>query len=378
MRLSKIGIVSTFPPTQCGIATYTTDLIAHLHHQYPFLNICQFELLDDSHTDFSGSPNDIRSSEPEDYLKAAEYINSSDIDFLDIQHEFKIFGKPDGENITILLDKVKKPIVTTLHTVSPGQSSERENIFKKIVLRSGLLFVFSDGAKRYLMEKYGIETKKVSVIPHGTPSIPFRLPNEINGRQCCPDDIVFVSTGHMRNTKGYEIALKALADIQMNLGCFHYYIVGANHPQNESAQSYRAKLTELVSACNLTERVTFINNYLSLNELIELIQLADVCLLPYTSQQQSSSGVLALMIACGRPIVATPFQFATSRLTGKSGVITKTFLTEDFSRGIETMIERRRSWRKMMCYNHALGQSWNWANVARQYYQGYEASIQNN
>jgi glycosyltransferase involved in cell wall biosynthesis len=375
MKLSKIGIVSTFPPTQCGIATYATDLINHLNHQYPFLNICQFELVDDSENAFFSNFSKIRKANPEDYLKASEYINSSDIDLLDIQHEFKIYGKPDGENIRILLDKVKKPIVTTLHTVNPEQSSERENMFGKIVQRSDLLFVFSEEAKRYIVGKFKVETEKVTVIPHGTPSIPFCLPNEIEERQHCPDDLIFISTGHMRSTKGYEIAIKALFDLQTKLGSFQYYIVGANHPQNESAQNYRAFLTDLIYEYGLNERVTFINNYLSLRELIDLVQLSDVCLLPYTNEQQSSSGVLALMIACGRPVVATPFQFATSRLSNKSGVITKTFHTEDFSKGIESLIKKRNSWEKMMHYNHTLGQSWNWGNVARQYYRGYDASI---
>ena len=231
MRLSKIGIVSTFPPTHCGIATYSTDLIEHLKLQFPFLKISQFELVNDSFTDFSRNHNWIRNSYSEEYLKTADYINSSDIDVLDIQHEFKIFGNSDGENISILLDNVRKPIVTTLHTVNKEQSIDRENIFKRVVLRSDLLFVFSKQIKHYLIDKYDLNTKKICVIPHGVPSIPFRLPNEISGRLNYSDDLIFVSSGHMRETKGYEIAIKALAGIQMEWVVFIIISWGQTIPE---------------------------------------------------------------------------------------------------------------------------------------------------
>jgi len=377
MKLNRIGIVSTFPPTQCGIATYINDLLTHLHHLNPSLTFRQFELLDNSQNDSSRKIYPIRNSIPEDYLKASQFINSSDIDLLDIQHEFKIYGKPDGENIIILLDNVKKPIVTTLHTVNPELPNSRENIFKKVLQRSDLLFVFSKDAKQYLCDRYSIETEKILVIPHGTPSIAFRLPCEISTRHHGQNDLVFVSTGHMRESKGYEIAIQALNNIKMRLGCFHYYIVGANHPQNEVAERYRTSLTDLVHACGLEERITFINKYISQNELIELIQCADVCLLPYTRKEQSSSGVLALMIACGRPVVTTPFQFATSQITSNSGVVTKTFSSIDFSQGIESLIRRKKDWKNIMEYNLTLGQRWNWDNVAKQYYTGYEKAISN-
>ncbi|GEM_PF-1666579 len=372
--MNKIGIISTCLPTQCGIATYSDDLINYLKIQYPFLNFHQFEL------SFNPKTNNskrfvIRNYQAEDYIKAYEFINSSDIDLLDIQHEFKIFGKPDGENINILLENVTKPIVTTLHTVNIEHPKNRESIFQKIIIRSNLLFVFSEYAKSCIIDKYNVEESKIEVIPHGTPLIPFRLPKEIQERKYSQDVLIFVSSGYMRETKGYDMAINALNKLKNIIGNFHYYIIGADHPQNETSKIYRKHIIELINEFDFQDKITFINKFLPQKELIELIQMADVCLLPYSKKEQSSSGVLALMIACGRPVIATPFQFADSQITEQSGIISETFLPSDFAKGILTLIKRKSSWEKIMHYNHTLGQSWNWNNVVKQYYQGYEKAI---
>jgi polysaccharide biosynthesis protein PslF len=317
----------------------------------------------------------IRNNQAYDYIKASEFINSSDVDLLDIQHEFKIFGKPDGENINILLENVTKPIVTTLHSVHVEQPKSRENIFQKIVKRSYLLYVFSEYAKKYIIDKYHVEETKVIVIPHGVPLIPFHQPKEILERKYPLDDLIFVSSGHLRATKGYDIAITALNELKNTIGNFHYYIIGADHPQNETAQGYRKHLIELINYFELREKVIFVNSYISQNELIKLIQMADICLFPYPKKEQSSSGVLALMIACGRPVITTPFQFANSIMTERSGIVTESFLPIDFAKGIMALIERKKSWGDIMQYNHTLGESWNWGNVAKQYFQGYEATI---
>lgn len=367
----KIGIISTFPPTQCGIASYASDFIKNLKRKYPALLIYQFEL---TYTFLKSNSKKIiiKNHHADNYLKASEIINSSDIDILDVQHEFKIFGKPDGENIEILLDNVKKPIATTLHTVHFKQPKNRERIFQKILYRSDLLFLFSEDAKRHIVKKYNAKESKIVVISHGVPTIPFCLPSKTFKGKYFSNDLIFISAGHMRETKGYHIALQALNNLKHKIKKFHYIIAGSNHPQNETAQVYRNKLIELVKNLGLKYEVTFINKYLPEKNLIELIQMADICLLPYTRQEQSSSGVLSLMITCGRPIVTTPFQFASSQISDKSGAIAKSFLPTDFKRAIEHLIERKNNWRKIMHYNHTLGKSWNWQNVATKYYWAYK------
>jgi glycosyltransferase involved in cell wall biosynthesis len=177
-----IGIISTFPPTQCGIASYSHDLIQSLQLVTPDLRFTKVEL---SHcTEHGHSSNHvIQISDPEQYLKASQYINSSDIGIVDIQHEYKIFGKPDGENISILLRHITKPIITTLHTVSANLNEQREKVFHEIVERSDLLYVFSREAKEYIAGKYKKSDSKIEIIPHGVPSIVFKNPGQIIERK---------------------------------------------------------------------------------------------------------------------------------------------------------------------------------------------------
>ncbi len=284
--MNKIGVISTFPPTQCGIATYATDLFTAVQQQKPNLEIVQFSLTFNNDEE-PKSEFEIRNNHPEDFYKAAELINSLDLDFIDIQHEYKIYGKPDGENIGILLDRITKPIATTLHTINKTLSNNRERIFRKLVERSNVLFVFSKEASDFIITNYGISNDKIQVIPHGVPEIPFILPQDSILRKSCPDRLTFISCGLMRETKGYEIAIEALHSLKDDLGDFQYIIIGADHPENLSSKTYRAKLIDQINRLNLQSNITLINRYLELPQLIEYIQSADICLLPYTREESS-------------------------------------------------------------------------------------------
>lgn len=369
-----IALVSTFPPTQCGIATYACDLIDALQASCKEFTVTKIELGLENET-IHKEKIVIDNIKEEHYYSAAEFINSTDIDLVDIQHEFKIYGKPDGENILILLNQIKKPIVTTLHTITPNLNEQRKKVFSQILYRSDLLHVFSTDAKTYVAKTYKVPDSKIKVIPHGIPSVSYKRPSEIEERNKINTSIVFVAAGHLREAKGYEIALKALYSLKKEIPSFHFLILGADHPQNKTSPLYRELLLGLVNDLGLRAQVTFIDKYLELNELIKYIQVADVGLFPYTRVEQSSSGVLALMIACGRPIVSTPFQFAQSYLTESSGTLSNSFTASDFAAAIKALIAKKGLWDAMCRYNYILGQSWSWQQVANFYLQGYNKAL---
>lgn len=373
--MPNIGVISTFPPTQCGIATYSHDLIESLKSISPFLQFIKIEL-----STCSQPPTNknyiIKSNETLQYQETSEYINTANIDIVDIQHEFKIFGKPDGENILVLLNNIQKPIITTLHTVSPNLNEKREKTFVEIIKRSDKLYVFSKEAKKHITGKYKKNESSIEILPHGVPEIKFQRPYQIQLRKKFTSNIIFVSAGHMRNTKGYDLAIKALHSLKKIIPDFRYFILGSNHPENESAQSYRETLLELIAKLDLSNQVTFISDYLEERDIIKYIQLADICLLPYTREDQSSSGILALMLACGRPVVSTPFQFATSFLNDLNGTISNSFSYIDFKEAIIKLLNRNHLWNSISRHNYVLSQSWNWKKVAYRYSSGYYRIIQ--
>ena len=270
-----------------------------------------------------------------------------------------------------MLNNIKKPISTTLHTVNVHMPKNREIIFNNIIKRSNLIFVFSIEAKNFIVNSFNIEKSKITVIPHGTPDGISKVPKNNGTNERNSECVNFVSSGLMRETKGYDIAIKALSILKNEINKIHYYIIGANHPQNETAIKYRNELSKLINDLNLKDNITFISEYLPQKELNNLIQNADISLIPYPVKEQSSSGVLALMIACGRPIVTTPFQFAKSIITEKSGMIAKSCLPEDFADGIRSLLEKKDSWGEIINHNYKLGELWCWSNIAKYYLNQY-------
>lgn len=372
MRPDKLNIAlaSTFPPTQCGIATYSSDLLTAITKQYPYLKIEKINLL----TSHFGSNEQIFSvdgSNPADCARIAESINSGNFDILDLQHEYKIYGKPDGDNLRIILDQIKIPVVSTLHTVFAKLNSAREETFSKLINRSNCIFVFSGSARQFIIEKYRKEPSSVMVVPHGVPDVRYLSPQDVNLRSKFKASVLFVSAGHLRNSKGYENAIKALASLKTSGFDFHYIILGANHPEYDAAEVYRNELKQLVVSLSLSRNVTFIDKYLSREELINYFQAADVFLLPYLRPEQSSSGILSLMIACGRPIVSTPFQFATTCITTMSGELSTFFDRVTFLTALQLLLSRQNDWENIRKFNYEVGRAWSWSMVAIKYYNAY-------
>lgn len=363
----RVGCISTFPPTQCGLATYAEDLIRAAQENS---STCYFERIPVLQNKFEIPTFPyIRCDAKPDYVAVAEYINAR-FDVVDLQHEFKIFGKPNGEHVQLLLENIGKPITTTLHSVATGQNAVREKMLAELVYKSKTLFVFSDYAKKYLAEVFKGAISKTVTIPHGVPTVTRR-----KERQASTAFPVFVSAGHMRDAKGYETALLALHSLRKELPNFRYVILGANHPQNESSRAYRRDLLQLIEELCLIKQVTFIDEYLERQKLIELLTIADIGLLPYPRQEQSSSGILALMIACGLPIVSTPFQFAISRISSKSGILSDSFTADGFAIAIMKLMESRGTWEDMSRHNQSLGRDWNWQHIAKYYCSAYQASL---
>jgi glycosyltransferase involved in cell wall biosynthesis len=372
--MHKLAVLSTFPPRKCGIASYSNDLFESISRSASDFDINEIELITNLDDRINTKRKKILDSNPESYLKICDYLNSSGVDVVDIQHEFKIFGEPDGEYLNILLENISKPIVSTLHTVNQALSAEREKVFCKLVKRSNAIFVFSNSSKLFIVSKYGIKHSLINVIPHGVPEIEFTNPiySDIYKNNT---EIIFISSGYMRNTKGYDLALEALANIKLFIPNFKYVIVGSNHPRNETAQEYRNVILSKINEFGLSDKVQIIDEYQTQTKLIELIQSANVCLLPYSRKEQSSSGVLALMIACGRPVVVTPFQFATTIVSSKSGIVSNSFSVIDFTNSIESILKKSNLWREIGLYNHNIGKSWLWANVAQKYLNVYRQLI---
>ena len=303
--------ISTFAPTQCGIATYTGDLIANLF-RCDSIQLRMAFSLNDLTVDPADSELTLAANAASDreYSTAAEIINNSCCNLVSLQHEFGIFGGSDGEYIATFVEGLKKPLVTTLHTVSPVLSQHKIRILDSLVRCSKRIIVLSDEDASVLTSLVDCPINKIEVIRHGVPETRFSRPADSEIRRLLNASLVFVSAGHVRPAKGYHLALCALQHLKQTHKNFKYLILGRTQQQYEYGSAYREEIRELVKELGLSEHIIWLEEYLPLSQLIGYIKAADIGLVTYTDEYQASSGVLPLMLSLARPVVATSFAYA--------------------------------------------------------------------
>jgi glycosyltransferase involved in cell wall biosynthesis/predicted transcriptional regulator len=312
----RVVYVSTYPPRECGIASYTRHLVDAIttfcaravtspaviamndrggHYDYEIRVKSQIDA------------NDIQS-----YEKAAHYINTSDVDVVNLQHEYGIFGGEWGEYVTRLLQKTEKPVVTTLHTVLEKPDSDARIVLQRILELSDSVVVMARAGIGILEQQYGGHSDRIRYVPHGCPNVPL-IGTEMTKRSLGLKERVVVSTfGLLSRGKGIEYVIEALPQIVRENSSVLYLIIGETHPEvrKREGESYRQSLLDLVESLGLEKNVRFVNRFLSENELIRYLQATDVYVLPYPNREQISSGTLSYALSTGKAIVTTPFLHA--------------------------------------------------------------------
>jgi len=322
----NIVYVSTYPPRECGIATFTKDLIDAVNEtdtkksqKVIAVNEKGAIYTYDKKVKFI-----IERDNEDDYIQAAEYVNDSDIDVVNLQHEFGIFGGNFGEYINIFLDKIKKPVITTLHTVQIGFEPEACEVLKKILQKSEAAVVIAHNAVE-ILKKQELLCKKFAVIPHGCPFIPFVNSENVKASMNLKGKFVVSTFGLISKGKGIEYAVKALASVVDTIPEIMYLIIGETHPEvrKNEGEKYRKKLLDLVYDLGLEKNVRFHNRFLPKRELIKYLQATDVYVTPYISPNQISSGTLVYALGAGRAIISTPYLHAQEVLAENRGLFCK-------------------------------------------------------
>ncbi len=369
--------ISTFAPTQCGIATYVGDLIASLSrwHSVPLRMVFPVDGLsvDPPASELTLAADAASNRE---YAAMAEVINRSRCHLVSLQHEFGIFGGDDGEYVLDLMAGIRKPLVTTLHTVSPALSRRKVGILESLVRYSSRTIVLSDEDAAVLASLINCSLNQIEVIRHGVPETQFNYPADSKVRRRLNARVVFVSAGHVRPTKGYHLALRALALLKQNCQNFKYLILGRVQPQYGYGPAYREEIRVLVERLGLSDHIVWLEEYLPLPELIEHITTADVGLVTYTEEEQASSGVLPLMLALGRPVVATAFAYAVRMARRTPGIhLAKSNDPEHLCEAIVDTIRDADTLRGEMVRTYFAMRPYIWTRVGEQYEQVFHAAL---
>lgn len=310
----KIAFVSTYG-CQCGIANFTKDLIENTRNIKPYVLALMNGWNPDTTQKNIVKTFQIRKYELPNYFEMADWINKN-ADVVNIQHEFAIFGGEKGEYIIPFLEKIEKPIVTTLHTVnSVSATKHKKKIVDYIAKKSDALVVISPVAEK-LLSNYSVDGSKVTVIPHGVHSIDSNK-ETAKKKLGLENRLVITTFGLLSQKKGIDDMIDALPSILECEPNAVYVIAGQAHSKNED-KNYSRNVKGKVSRLGLKNNVKFIENYLDLDSLKLILQATDVGDAAYNSQEHVSSGCLAYFMSAGAVPIATRYPYAVDMLQNQN------------------------------------------------------------
>ncbi len=318
----RIALVGNFAPRKCGIATFTTDVFDKLAEYHPEIAVDVYALDDPREPiSYEGVAGIIGCADPAAYRAAARRINDSGVDAVWLQHEYGIFGGPDGDMVLDLVDRIAAPLILTPHTVLGEPSGSQRAILEHLVARSSRIMVMSTHARDLLAERYGAPHEILQIVPHGAPDRPFGRQDEFKQWLGLAGRTVLTTFGLLGPGKGLETAIGALPAIVARHPEVIYRIVGASHPNlvAEQGETYREGLQELAGKLGVADHVQWDNRFLETDELLDQLEACDIYLTPYPGMQQSTSGTLSYAVALGKAIVSTPYLHARELLAGGVG-----------------------------------------------------------
>lgn len=333
----KVICLGNYPPRQCGIATFTENLINSILNTAE-LQSTKLDLeviaMNDPNQDYQ-YPSIVSRFIPEKnkqaYLDTADYINQSGADVCLVQHEYGIFGGESGLLLLALLQKVEIPIVTTLHTVLQKPSFHQREVLKKIAFYSAKVVVMNGLAIEFLVNIFSVPREKIVRIQHGVPDF-VALEEKLMPRPALwTNRKVMLTFGLIGRSKGIETVIRALPEIVAKHPDILYVVLGKTHPSivRFAGEEYREFLMELIKQLHLEDHVVFMNQYASELELMSYLRQTDIYVTPYLNKAQITSGTLSYAVSGGCAVISTPYWHAEELLAEGRG---KLFDFQDYKR----------------------------------------------
>lgn len=376
---NKIAYVSSYPPRECGIATFTKNLIVAINKLGIFKKPSVIAM-NEKETIYNYDrmvKYQIRREFPEDYVKAANYVNSSKADLINLQHEFGLFGGEWGKLINSFLEKIQKPVVTTIHTLSPSFEPKALTILKQVLKRSSKIVTMTKIASKMLMA-YDVPRAKIEFIQHGCPDLPFVDSNKVKPSLFGLKGKIVLSTfGLVSRGKGIEYVIEALPEVVEQQQEIVYLIIGETHPEvrKSEGEQYRKKLIKLVDNLGLNEHVKFHNRFLVERELIKYLQATDVYITPSIDPNQISSGTLVYAMGTGKAIIATPYLHAKEALAEGRGLLCKFKDSRSIADGISKLLSDEELRSKIQKKVYSYSRDFTWNVVAKRYTELYRRML---
>lgn len=366
----NVVYLGSYPPRQCGIATFTSDLAAACSAvtQTPARVVAVNNVLEgydySNHVQFA-----IYRDRLDDYRRAADYVNQCDADVLCIQHEYGLYGGAAGSFLTTLLQDVTKPVVTTLHTVLQDPEPEYEAATRSLIQYSDALVVLSNVAREILISRYGAPKDKIHLIYHGVHEAALEESDRYKGALGLDGRFVILTFGLLSRNKGIETAIEALPRVVSESPDVLYVVLGATHPEvkKHEGEAYRRSLEQRVADLGLSDNVRFVDKFVELPALLQYIKASDLYVTPYLHREQVSSGTLSYALALGKAVISTPYWYAEELLADGRGVLVPFRDAEALSEAMLELITDPRHFQAVRKAAYEFGRKMLWSEVGKAY-----------
>ncbi|WP_109608307.1 glycosyltransferase family 4 protein [Mucilaginibacter oryzae] len=326
----KIAYISTYPPRECGLATFNNNLMHAISSNFPdrkslVQNGFVVALNDSENLQEYEYPEEvkyvIRQNHQKDYIRAANYINTSNADVCIMEHEFGIYGGESGIYILPLINRLEKPLISILHTVLKDPSYVQRIIIREIAEQSSKIIVMSKRAVEFLTTIYEIPADKIQIIEHGVPDVEAPVDNPVKNLSSFKNKRVMLTFGLLSRNKGLETVVKALPKIVEKHPDVMYVVLGNTHPGviKNSGEEYRDHLKSLAAQLGVSKNLAFIAKFVSEEELVNYLTACEIYVTPYLNEAQITSGTLSYAVGAGAAVVSTPYWHATELLADNRG-----------------------------------------------------------
>ena len=369
-----IVYVSTFPPRKCGIATFTEDVTRAMDEMFSPVIKSRIVAINPNNVQSYHYPKKVilqlNQDNQDEYIRIAGEINRMEqVQLVNIQHEFGIFGGELGSYLIPFMELLKKPLVTTFHTVLPDPDEPLHRTVRSLAKNSNAITVMTSNSKKILSQDYGIAARKIKVIPHGIQSLPYVPSTEAKMTLGFSDRVVLSTFGLLSRGKGLEYVIEALPGVVEKYPNFVYLILGATHPEvlKEEGESYRNYLIEKIYNLGLYDYVKLYNRYFPLGELLHFLKATDIYISPSLEPNQASSGTLLYALGAGRPVISTAFAQAREIITDDVGLLVDFKNPRSYTGAILRLLEDKELRLQMGKNAYLQTRYMVWSNIVVQY-----------
>nr|WP_309686160.1 glycosyltransferase family 4 protein [Armatimonas sp.] len=374
--LHRVAMIGNHTPRQCGIGTFTADLMEAVSQRFPATD-CFTIAMNDREEGYDYPPSvryEIQADELLSYQRAADFLNASNVDVVCLQHEYGIFGGSAGSLILTLLRKLQLPLVTTLHTILLNPNAEQCEVMAKLTRLSDRLVVMSQRGAQFLQDVHGVDAAKIDIIHHGIPQVPTVDAEHYKEQFQLTGKFVLLTFGLLSPDKGIENVIEALPAILEQFPEVVYVVLGATHPHilKQHGEAYRQSLEVLADRLGVRQNVHFHNRFVPIEELTQYLRAADIYITPYLKPEQITSGTLAYAVGSGKAVISTPYYYAEELLAQDRGILVPWRDPQAIAREVIALLAEPKKRAALQQRAAGYGQEMAWPAVATRYWESFE------